>query len=350
MKVYRSDIDFIITNQCENSCIHCVFSSRKKLENELSTDLLFIAFDNIKRLFNINSLSLTGGEPLCRNDFNMIYQRAHNMFNLTLITSGYELKSSTKNLLIKSPPSQCITSLYGLENLHNSFCNNSNAFDYVIKLLEFLKLLKLNKGINIVCHNENLSEIPLLIKYLYSNNLADEIKLIPLSPVGRGKKLTNLLITGDKWISFINLTKKFVKESKISFINGIKYERHIAIIGNIFEEKIHQCPLITNKFNTFSSCIHIDSNGDIYPCTMFVRNKKFLIGNILETENISLHKYYSILKDEIANILRKNCQGCSNMKICKRGCLGYHYSLLKDYRCNNTGYNFGCPDRYTPLN
>ena len=347
MIIRRPDVDFLLTNTCENKCKHCVFDSSEKLADELDTYHTIMALKSIKRNLKVKSISLTGGEPLLKKNFKNIYIEAYNLFSITLITTGINHIKNIDSFLSKFPPKQVICSLYGLRKEHNLFCQNSNGYDSVINFLKiFQNDKKVNKAVNIVCNNVNIETVPVLIDTLAESGLVNEIKLIPLSPVGRGRNITDLLIGSDKWINFIKSLKLKLLKDKIKLSKGIYYERHAISINSRLSNLIHICPLFLDKNGIFSSCVHIDANGSAYPCTMFLRNKDLKIFDVLEFEKINLDNYYKNKNDIIEKIYNRNCEECGNKKICKRGCIGFHYSLNRDYRCSNLQYIFGCPDRY----
>ena len=55
----RPDVDFLLTNKCENRCKHCAFSSGLPLDDELSFYEVVVALQKIREIFNVNKLSVS---------------------------------------------------------------------------------------------------------------------------------------------------------------------------------------------------------------------------------------------------------------------------------------------------
>ncbi len=345
LSMTRPDIDFLLTNECSNKCKHCVFESREKLCNELNLRDVLKAFHNIKDVFKIDSISLTGGEPLLKDNFIELYQEARNLFNVTVITTGIGLNANIKKCFEKLPPTKIIVSIYGLNEKHNSFCENNSAFLTLVNLLEFAKERKLDVGINIICHLDNFKEVPQILNFVFENNYANIVKLLTLSPVGRGRKIQNKVLSCEQWVFFTQWIYQLKVSSQFLSKKTIKIEKHVDYTYN----KLNKCSIIDDDDRTISSCIHVDSSGDIYPCTMFVRNPHFKIGNIMYPDSINLNKFKRKISRLCNKILLENCQECKLKNNCIKGCIGYHIALGKDYRCGNPNYVFGCPDCYTEI-
>ncbi len=350
--ITRPDIDFLITNRCPNQCRHCVFCSGQQLPDEMSTAEVVTSLQNIKNALHVEWISISGGEPFSRRDFCNIYIEASKLFNITLISTGIGADEHIFQLLAEHPPRQAIVSLYGLRDYHNEFCQAENAFESTIRYLKYLKQLRHHSGIivsvNVVCHRGNINAVPEIMDYLSASDLTDEVKILALSPVGRGQHIIHECLGGLEWIALIKHLKEYTKKGDIRFNKGIRIEKHIEDSASS-EKHISQCYIINDKGKIFSSCIHIDADGEIYPCTMLVRQQAFSLGNIRYPEKIDHQKCKSLIKQTHIQIMQENCAGCKTQVQCLGGCFGYHLVNKTDYRCNEERIRFGCPDRYELL-
>jgi len=84
-------------------------------------------------------LTLTGGEPLVRDDFEEIYTGLSAMgFRLSLNTNGSLITPKNERLFSKLPPRSILVTLYGADaETYRNVCSNPAAFDNVIKGLGF---------------------------------------------------------------------------------------------------------------------------------------------------------------------------------------------------------------------
>jgi len=348
----RPDVDFLITNACPNRCSHCVFCSGKRLPDEMDSAEVVTSLRHIKNVFGIERISISGGEPFSRPDFCHIYIEAARLFSLTLISTGIGADENIFRLLLKHPPRQAIVSLYGMRDYHNTFCQAEGAFESSVRYLEFLNRLRqhngMNVSVNIVCHRGNINAVPAMLDYLCASNLTDEVKILALSPVGRGRQILQECLSGREWIAFSEGLAKFAEKGSIQFRKGIRIEKHVEDAASSGEHT-PRCYVVNDKGNVFSSCVHIDANGEIYPCTMLVRQPEFSLGNILHPARIDHRQCKSLIRKAYARVMQRNCNGCKTRAECLGGCFGYHLANEKDYRCNDGRLRFGCPDRYEML-
>jgi len=84
-------------------------------------------------------LTLSGGEPLIRDDFEEIYTELAAMgFRLSVNTNASLITPKYERLFSKYPPSNMLVTLYGADaETYHQVCGNPAAFDNVIKGLEF---------------------------------------------------------------------------------------------------------------------------------------------------------------------------------------------------------------------
>ncbi len=351
----RPDVDFLITNTCPNRCRHCIFCSGKRLPDEMDRAEVVTSLRHIKNVFGVDWISISGGEPFSRPDFRHIYIEATRLFSVTLISTGIGANENILRLLLKHPPRQAIISLYGLQDYHNAFCRSErseNTFESSVRYLESLKRLRQQSetivSVNIVCHRGNINTVPAMLDYLCASKLTDEVKILALSPVGRGKQILQECLGGREWIAFAESLTMLAKNGSIRFRKGILIEKHVADVTSRGEH-IPRCYVINDQGNVFSSCVHIDANGEIYPCTMLVRQREFSLGNILHPDRINHRQCRARIRKAYMRIMQKNCNECQTRTECLGGCFGYHLANEQDYRCNGEGIRFGCPDRYEIL-
>ena len=84
-------------------------------------------------------LTLTGGEPLIRDDFEEIYTALSTMgFRIGLNTNASLITPKYERLFTKYPPREILVTLYGADaETYQKVCGNPAVFDNVIKGLEF---------------------------------------------------------------------------------------------------------------------------------------------------------------------------------------------------------------------
>ncbi len=144
---------FELTARCNLSCkmcyIHNISHDRELQEKELSAEQ-WIAIAEQAAKSGTLILLLTGGEPMLRPDFCLIYRAcAERGFLLTVNTNGTLLTDEIFDLLREHPPLRLNVSLYRAnENTYASLCGNASAFYRVTENLRKLKQMGIPFRIN----------------------------------------------------------------------------------------------------------------------------------------------------------------------------------------------------------
>jgi len=134
-----------------------------------------------------------------------------------------------------------------------------------------------------------------------------------------------------------------VKESVLDlFRHWCKDENtlKVRLLNSMLMSFIHQC----NSECTFNiSCcsgeelLVVNTNGDIYPCSIFVDDSRYLFGNIGSVSSYSDIQasigYHTITKNKKENAQR--CNQCTYYNLCYGGCMArYQKDISRDYSCS----------------
>lgn len=139
-----------LTYRCNLSCIHCYVCYHNCSNDhhdtynpnlELNTNGVFKLLDKLEK-FGIFHITLTGGDPLIREDFEEIYLYAKKKgFLITLFTNGILLNDHYKSLLSEFPPKNVEISIYGMtEKVHESITKCPGSYKLTFEAIDwFLK-------------------------------------------------------------------------------------------------------------------------------------------------------------------------------------------------------------------
>lgn len=348
VEILSKEISYFITNRCINKCLHCNPKSGKSLNIESDYLEIIENFKFFKNYWNIDIISLLGGEPLLKPNFNLIYADAIKNFKINLFSTGFGLSNNIRSLLKDFKPYQYIASLYGLKVEHNSFCKNNKAFDIVIDSLKFFMSLNIVVTINIVNNKNNFHIINEIVSFIFSNNLANKIKILNFSPLGRGLHNNMLTPSNSEKVQMISKLRNHIEKNNIYFINGIDVQRDVAF-NKKDQVNIISCPLITFSKLCFISNIHITADGNIFPCVTLINNPNFRLGSIRNGRITYNNEYFNKINSFKNSYIGKTCNFCTNKDYCFKGCLGFRLSNLQDFRCEEKKIVLGCPVYYTPL-
>ena len=134
-------VTLAITNRCNYHCWHCYNAGREQKDLSLS-ELAKV----IKRIQELGAVmvTLTGGEPLLRNDLEHIAGLFNSTSCLTLNTTGYGLTLERAQSLKKNGVFAIGISLDSdIEEVHDTLRGKKGAFQTALQALKIIKLAKL---------------------------------------------------------------------------------------------------------------------------------------------------------------------------------------------------------------
>lgn len=158
-----------LTYRCNLSCPYCFIGTEGREKNELSTKEWFAVIDQIP-LFAI--ISMFGGEPLFREDFLEIYEKASKRtpYRVNVYSNGLLLNEKIAESFVKNKLLCLSVSLDGYKEKHDLNRKSKGAFDKIINNLDMLSQMAKNKHRIIIDIKTVLLE----------NNLDDLIKLFEM--------------------------------------------------------------------------------------------------------------------------------------------------------------------------
>ncbi len=271
---YPKEVWFHLTNNCNLTCSHCLFSSSINNGKEISKDFILKLIKDLNSL-GTNIFIFTGGEPLLYKDFPEIIKLIleNNPLNkIAILTNGIlieDLYNQIKNFV----DFERIHFQISCEGINEKFSNiRKFSFKKFVKIIDFLLKNKLNFTLAVD---------------LFSNNFEyfDLLKLIDLGiknfhffyhiPFGNGKnyniKIDSLI---EKFKDFYNLAK--IKDVTID--NFYSFESQIFIF-----------PGVKHDFN--SACIEsiaIGADYKVYPTAATVYQKNLICGDLKEDDFINI--------------------------------------------------------------
>ena len=303
--------EIAVTPKCNLKCKHCCNAEMEKLEEANKEDLI----NAIEQLYNagIKELTITGGEPLMRNDFCELGIYARKKFERLYLMSNATMITEDNVVFIANNFDGISISLDGFDQNSCEKIRGAGVFERIKKAVGLLK-------------KENVKEIS-LSSVINTHNMGKEDEFEDLcrqwgvrpiirryAPVGRGKENSKELFSS-----------MFMYEENES-VNNL--EKKALTMGSAENNGTTVC-------NAFKSGIYIGSDLCIYPCGA-LNLTEFKGDNILEIENLAeyfeqekyiqtdAYKRYCSIKPENAHY----CKGCSVYMFCN-DCPAYIYLYHK---------------------
>lgn len=287
-------IYFSITNKCNLKCVHCCTGATSNYSEELSIEDIYCIINKIITL-NPKTLCLTGGEPMMRKDFFDILKFSRENFSGRIVLSTNGTLIYPDNIeYIMSHVDNISISLDGCDEESCSIIRGKGIFTKCCKTIELL-------------HSYGFKDISismLVTKYTFEKRekfekLCERYEATPifrtLEPLGRGEKI--------------------YQDLKVDMIGDDKD----ILIG---------CRACFPGFRE----LHINYNGEVYPCGGLVGLDKFTVANAMDEDFVA--KMQKVWKENELSCISPYrswncnlCKSCSIQLFCPL-CLGEKYVLL----------------------
>ncbi len=258
-----------ITDLCNLSCRHCLFSCSGKTLTTLSVDTIRRCVDEAYRL-GTRLFYLTGGEPFMHKQINDICRHiltAYDDTDLVILTNGLLLSRHMEEL--KQLPLERLhlqISIDGTRESHEKY-RGKGTYDNLIENLGAISALNIHKTLAMAVHSENVAQMPDIVDTADKYNIA-EVHYLWLFVTGNADAkmfvppeiLFDHLVEAEKKASQKGIVIDNVRnmESQIFSTAGTRYD-----LGNAGWESLA-----------------IGPDGLIYPTPALIGNKKALCGHI----------------------------------------------------------------------
>jgi len=163
-----------LTDRCNFKCRHCYIceDATSAKDKELSADeILAVAKDAVKR--GALWCTLTGGEPLLREDFPEIYIGLKKLGLLVTVFTNGSLITEKHIELFKTYPPYCIEiTVYGMsENTYERVTGIKNSYNAVMKNLEALRMAEIPYRLKAMVIRSNYSEFGKISDFSKQNTM-----------------------------------------------------------------------------------------------------------------------------------------------------------------------------------
>lgn len=173
-----------VTRRCNANCIHCAAS---KFVPEPDTSSILEIIEQL-HIGGCVRLSITGGEPLVRQDLTEILKKASSLgMATTLSTNGFAL-SESKIIELKPYLTNIRLSLHGLQAVNDRIFQKQGAFKSTLKKIESCVKKDIPTGVIYTVMKTNIGDYIDLVRILDALKVRKLI-VFTLMNVGRAKNL-----------------------------------------------------------------------------------------------------------------------------------------------------------------
>ena len=306
-------VEWQITAQCNLNCIHCVATHRAP-QNDLSTPA---AISLVHELLdqNIKSITLTGGEPLLRSDFELLAEiLKENNVSVQVISNGLALDEKRAQQLARLGINFVWLNLDGPRQTHNAIRQHPDAFDKVLNAASLLEKMAVPYGFMTTLLSTNYDQIGALGEIVQTTSSA-------LWQIWLGNKCNNAPI----WPT-VKQIQQIIQELLL-----LRTTIPQLIIGDNIG---YSSPLEALRMPNFPECcssarftgcygaktiVGILNDGSIKGCLSMPDE-----GNVATPEEYATlserYRQAAKLHHESVNRALRQCRGCTSTEECNGGC------------------------------
>ena len=297
-----------LTYACNLTCAHCLSSSGRRDERELTTAACEAVIDELQRM-QVFYVNIGGGEPTIRPDFwHLLDYAVDHQVGVKFSTNGVRITPERARRLAATDYVDVQVSLDGATAEVNDFVRGPGSYDTAVKALENLAEAGFSDAkVSVVCTRHNIDQLD-SFKAL-ADRYGATLRLTRLRPSGRGADVwDDLHPTAGQQRQLYD----WLMSNGDRVLTGDSFF-HLAAFGESLPG--------LNLCGAGRVVCLIDPIGDVYACP-FAIHDNFLAGNILTDGGFQkVWQTSPLFADLRAPQTGGACAKCSFFDSCRGGCM-----------------------------
>ncbi len=297
----------LLTNKCNLDCLYCYVDVNTIYKSDLGLEEWRKVVLDLRRRGCV-AITLMGGEPLLFEGLDELVAYSKSIgLSIDLITNGIGLDKHIKTL---KQINSVMVSLDGSRE-ENDLNRGKNSFKYVCEAIQILKDNKIPVRINCVVTRQNKNSIPWLLDFSEENKAPITFNLLSDFPQNAKDLEKKIMLSREEvkdfYTQLLNYKMNDPKKSQLILASIETLQRTIDY-SLPYQEIIWRTP--NDQMNSKNTClfgqtwIHVNSNGDVYPCSqLWNRPKEYKPKNI-RTDGIDL---------ALENARNLKCKSCFSL-------------------------------------
>lgn len=308
-----------VTATCNLKCVHCYGKFGTQRFKELTPDEIRDVAGQLKKM-QAFEVTLTGGEPLARDDFFEIVDAFGSQgFGILLMTNGTMIDKVVADRIAESHIQTVGVSLDGIRaDSHDLFRGVRGAFQKTMKGIELLSERGVRLRLYTVLNRLNLGELKQLLEFYRKHEATYAVSRTLLQ--GRARENRSLMLSAKE---YTKAYEKFLAAEEAVF-RGVASRSEEG-----GREELRKMPLKDrHRCNAAVYHINIRPDGTVTPCAS-LSSRKFSMGNVRD----SLIEDIWLDPKGLATDIRKlkavdveKCASCQLLEHCGSGCMASVFS------------------------
>ncbi|KMP10305.1 hypothetical protein UR09_06665 [Candidatus Nitromaritima sp. SCGC AAA799-A02] len=294
----------LLTNRCNLDCRYCFVDVNTIYKTDLDLEEWKKVVLDLRQRGCV-AITLMGGEPLLFKGLDELVSFSKNLgLAVDLITNGIGIE---KHMDAVGQIDSVMVSLDGTREEHD-VNRGKNSFKHVCDAIKLLKETRIPVRINCIITRQNKNTIPWLLDFAEEHKTPVTFNLLSEFPHDAKEFEKEIMLSDEEIKEFYNqlLEYKRQNDTKSSLILASEETlRRTLEYPVAYKEIIWRTP--EDKMNSKNTClfgqtwIHVNSNGDIFPCSqLWNKPDKYQPKNI-RTNGID---------DALGNARNLNCKSC----------------------------------------
>ncbi|MCG7853217.1 MAG: radical SAM protein [Methanosarcinaceae archaeon] len=330
------NVGWELTYACNMRCKHCGSSCGKPKDNELTTEEALKLCDELADL-KAGVVTLLGGEPLLRNDWQLIAKRLTDQgITVNMITNGWLLNEDTIEKAKQVGLSNIAVSIDGLRDTHD-FIRMKHSFDRAMDALRLMKKGGIPSAVITTVTKKSLPEL-YAMKEIFLLEGVQRWQLQLAEPMGNLDDYKELIVEPGDIQGIVSFAYEVYQEGKIIIDVGDNigyYDERIADM-NLRSNDIPDYDGIWQGCLAGIAAMGITCQGYITGC-LSLRDKKFVEDSIRKTPLRVIWTRpdaFSWNRQRNVEMLKGFCRECNYADTCFGGCCSLKISLTGDIADN----------------
>ncbi len=305
---------FEVTANCNLKCVHCYGKFGTQRFEELTLEEIQDIAAQLKKL-QAFEITLTGGEPLAREDFFDIARAFTSQgFGVILSTNGTMIDDSVADKIASSGLQTVAVSLDGIRaDSHDLFRGVRGAFQKTMKGIQLLAERGIRLRLYTVLNRLNLGEMKQLLDFYRKYDASYSVSRSIMQ--GRARENRSLLLSTKE---YTRAYERFLASEEAVF-HGVANRAPEAGRAELAQKPLKE----RHRCNAAVFHLNIRPDGAVTPCAS-LSHRKFVMGNVREKliEDIWLEPEgmaADIRKLKAVDV--KKCSSCQLLEHCGSGCM-----------------------------
>lgn len=319
-----------LTLRCNMRCAHCGSSAGTRRGHELEPHEALALCDELADL-GCERLTLLGGEPLLREDWEAITKRLQRGgVRVNIITNGW--LTADRDMVSRIQDAGLTTfaiSIDGYGERHDQLRRRPGSFERILRSFDHAAALGgLRSAAVTTVTRLSIEDLDKIYELLLDKG----VRLWQLqlcTPQGRMEKGDPLLPTEEDLVRLADFIvgKKREKKLRIDPADNIGYYGRWEVDED-FRSDQRGRPTFWYGCRAGCQVMGIDANGDIKGCLSLPSEPRFIEGNVREAPLASLWNKpggYAYNREFTLDDLRGYCHKCIYRGLCRAGCVSHAY-------------------------